>query len=116
MVFLVAPLHPCDGQKSSPTVQLLDIASVARQLGCTVSGVRKVVARGEIRYFQHGKRGRLKFKPEWVDEFIASHTHAPSDEQPRRVPAKRASKPPSRDSRDSGKVCGFGWDLLKKRV
>ena len=95
---------------------MLNIEEVAKQLGCTVSGVRKVVARGEIRYFQHGKRGRLKFKPEWVDEFVASHTHAPSNEQPHRVPAKRASKPPSRYSRDSGKVCGFGWELFKKPV
>ena len=93
---------------------MLDIEEVAQQLGCTVSGVRKVVARGEIRYFQHGKRGRLKFKPEWVDEFVAEHTHAPTDEQPRRAPAKRASKP--QPTRDSGEVCGFGWELLKKRV
>ena len=93
---------------------MLDIEDVAQQLGCTVSGVRKVVARGEIRYFQHGKRGRLKFKPEWVDDFIARHTVAPADEQPQRAPAKHATK--QKPARDSGEVCGFGWDLLKKQV
>jgi excisionase family DNA binding protein len=90
---------------------MLDIEEVAQQLGCTVSGVRKVVARGEIRYFQHGKRGRLKFKPEWVDEFIARHTVAPAGEQPRRVPTKRPGKRKAVESAEE--VCGFGWDLLK---
>ncbi len=93
---------------------MLDIEEVAQQLGCTVSGVRKVVARGEIRYFQHGKRGRLKFKPEWVDEFIARHTVPPADEQPRPAHKKPASK--QKPPKDNGAVCGFGWDLLKKPV
>ena len=91
---------------------MLDIEDVAQALGCTVSGVRKVVARGEIRYFQHGKRGRLKFKQEWVDEFIARHTVALADEQPRLAPAKRPAKP--KPPKDSEGVCGFGWDLLRK--
>ena len=90
---------------------MLDIEEVAQQLGCTVSGVRKVVARGEIRYFQHGKRGRLKFKPEWVDEFIARHTVAPAEEQPQRVSAKRPGKKKAVEGTEA--VCGFGWDLLK---
>jgi excisionase family DNA binding protein len=90
---------------------MLDIEDVARQLGCTVSGVRKVVARGEIRYFQHGKRGRLKFKPEWVDEFVVKHTHAPTDEQPRRAPAQpNRKKSIATDSADDRH--GFNWGLL----
>ena len=91
---------------------MLDIEEVAQQLGCTVSGVRKVVARGEIRYFQHGKRGRLKFKPEWVDEFIARHTVVPADEQPQRLPVKRPGKQTAPAGNEA--VCGFGWDLLKR--
>lgn len=90
---------------------MLDIEEVAQQLGCTVSGVRKVVARGEIRYFQHGKRGRLKFKPEWVDEFIARNTVAPADETPPREPTKCTRRQVSQEN--DGTVCGFGWDLLK---
>lgn len=93
---------------------MLGIEDAAEQLGCTVSGVRKIVARGEIRYFQHGKRGTLRFKPEWIEEFIAQHTHAPGNQPPPRMPARRAPKP--RPSPDSETVCGFGWDLLKRRV
>ena len=91
---------------------MLDIEDVAQQLGCTVSGVRKIVARGEMRYFQHGKRGRLKFKQEWVDEFIAQHTVAPADKQPQRLSAKRPAKQKSPATNEA--VCGFGWDLLSR--
>ena len=91
---------------------MLDIEEVAQQLGCTVSGVRKVVARGEIRYFQHGKRGRLKFKPEWVEEFVCKHTVAPKDETPQKArpkPKKRliAGKCENRH--------GLTWDLLRRQ-
>ena len=84
---------------------MLDIEDVAQQLGCTISGIRKLVVRGELRYFQHGKRGRLKFKPEWIDEFVTKHTVAPTDEQPQRVLA-RPRKNRSSDN-DTGSVCGF---------
>jgi excisionase family DNA binding protein len=94
---------------------MLHIGDVAKRLGCTESGVRKLVARGEIRHFQHRKRGRLKFKPEWVDEFIARYTSDPKGEQP---PPRRVGRPSRKQSVpvDTGNVCGFGWELLKKRV
>jgi len=85
------------------------IKMVANQLGMTISGLRKLVARGEITYFQHGKHGRIMFRPEWVEEFISRHTHSPKMEVltvPRRKKAKKipALSPTSKH--------GFNADLL----
>ena len=82
-----------------------DIKTVAKQLGMTISGLRKLVAKREIRYFQHGKHGRILFRPEWVEEFIERHTHAPKMEdvavsRPRKKKDKPALFPASKHGFD----------------
>jgi hypothetical protein len=54
---------------------LQNLNSAANQLGMTVSGLRKLVVKKKITYFQNGKRGRIMFRPEWLEEFIEGHTH-----------------------------------------
>lgn len=90
-----------------------DLAAIVSVIvGCAKSD-GKIVAKGEIRFFQHGTRGRLKFKPEWIDEFVERNTVAPMDDSSQPTCVKRTRKPrvPATDE----SVCGFGWDLLKNR-
>jgi excisionase family DNA binding protein len=62
---------------------MMSLGEAAKQLGCTTSGVRKLVAKREIKYFQHGKKGRIKFLPEWIDEYIELNTIPPKNDNPR---------------------------------
>lgn len=53
--------------------ELLTLDEAASYLGYQVSGLRKVVNRKEITYFQNGN-GPIKFKQEWLDQFIEKNT------------------------------------------
>jgi hypothetical protein len=83
--------------------------NVAKKLGMTVSGLRKLVAKGEICYFQNGKRGRVKFKSEWVEDYISRHTHSPIDSS-NSVSPSRKKKTTCVKMSEGGKH-GFHWDL-----
>jgi excisionase family DNA binding protein len=89
---------------------LISMSQAAAYLDMTASGLRKIVRRGEIQYFQRG-RGRIKFRTEWLDEFVATHTH-----QPRhfilKVGRQRKPKPPQPTG--NGDLLGFRDDLYKR--
>ena len=63
-----------------PTASLVSLEDAATMLGYTPSGLRKIINRTRagkpgptIQFFQVGK-GPIKFRPEWIDEFIAANT------------------------------------------
>jgi len=74
---------------------LLTIAEAAPLLGRSVHEVRKLVARsrraarGEtvkgatIRFCQDGKGGTIRFRPEWIEEYVDRTTVEPGNEKPR---------------------------------
>jgi hypothetical protein len=78
---------------------MIGLDEAAQLLGYSVSGLRKIVdrsrrrLRGEpvvrpmIQFFQAGPKAPIKFKPQWVDDFIRQHTGDPSRNvpQPNRV-------------------------------
>ncbi|WP_425616690.1 helix-turn-helix domain-containing protein [Anatilimnocola sp. NA78] len=49
---------------------MLTLRDAAATLGYSISGLRKLCARGDVRFFQARKHSPLKFRPEWLDEFI----------------------------------------------
>jgi hypothetical protein len=54
--------------------RLLSLGEAAQRLGMSASALRKEVERGGIRCFQIRAHGRLKFREQWLEEFIADHT------------------------------------------
>jgi hypothetical protein len=85
------------------------LSEIAVGLGMSDSGLRKLVAKSEIQYFQHRKHGRIMFEPEWVDEYKSKHTHAPIDgaipvSTPRKKRTTRTKIPETSNH-------GFNWDL-----
>ena len=74
------------GQREPP----IDLKEAAELLGYSVPGLRKVVNRSRrklrgqpvngptITFFQAGQRSPIKFKREWVEDFIRRHTCDPS--------------------------------------
>lgn len=53
---------------------MLSIKQAAEYLGYSVSGLRKLVSRGLIRYFQARDGAALRFRQEWLDDFIDANT------------------------------------------
>jgi hypothetical protein len=72
------------------TDSLLSLQQAARFLGYSAGGLRKLVRRRELQYFQVRKHSPLRFRQEWLDAFVAEHsvgTGLP-------VPETRKKKPP----------------------
>lgn len=71
-------------------MKLLSLPEAADALGYSVKGLRKIVDRSRakangvrtrgptIRFFQTSKGAPVKFKREWLEEFIEEHTVHPS--------------------------------------
>jgi hypothetical protein len=76
---------------------MLSIRDAARHLGCSTDTVRQLVNRSKarlaghatsgptIKFFQTGRYGSIRFRPEWLEEFIDAGTRDPdvSVERPR---------------------------------
>jgi hypothetical protein len=58
---------------------MLDLKQAAELLGYSTSGLRKLVRRGDVRVFQARPHAPLKFRPEWLDEFIEARSTTPSE-------------------------------------
>jgi hypothetical protein len=84
---------------------LITLEEAAELLGYSASGLRKIVNRskagkigGTIRFFQVGK-GPIKFKREWLDDFVTANSTMPTQPRPR-VELKHL-KPPWTVRRDT---------------
>jgi len=56
---------------------LLDLNEAAALLGYSVSGLRKLVSRREVRFFQARPHAPIKFRRAWLDDFIDSNSIEP---------------------------------------
>jgi hypothetical protein len=90
-------------------MKLLSIREAAEMLDYTEKGLRKIVERSRakaagartrgptIKFFQTSKGAPIKFRPEWIEEFIDENTVDPSE---RLVPPdgrrKRAKERPKK--------------------
>jgi len=75
---------------STPSDGLLNLKEAAAYLGYDDAGLRKIVGQQKIQHMQNG-RGPIKFRREWLDEFIAANADGPSDIE--RSPAQQRSLP-----------------------
>lgn len=65
---------------------LIGLPEAAKILGYQVDRLRRLAKQKQIKYVQHGQ-GRIKFRREWLDEFIDSNSRGPQDIK--RSPAQR---------------------------
>lgn len=70
---------------------MLSLEQAAAYLGYSPSGLRKLVQRTRerkhgrtIKFFQSGKWSNIKFKQEWLDEFIEQGTVEPVPTKPKK--------------------------------
>ena len=64
--------------------ELLTLEQAAAYLGYTVSGLRKLKDKRQIKYMQNGQ-GPIRFAQEWLDEFVESLSVNGPDNEPARV-------------------------------
>lgn len=81
---------------------MLSLKEAADYLGYTVNGLRKLVDRARashrgkytegptIKFFQSTKKGRIRFKREWLDEFVKEHQIGPRQNSP--VPTRATGR------------------------
>ncbi len=67
-----------------PEAELLTLPEAAEYLGYQPAGLRKLIEQEQITYFQNGK-GPIKFKREWLDQFIADNSSSGLDRSPARA-------------------------------
>ena len=72
---------------------LLTLKQAAELLGYSTHGLRKLAKRGAIPYFQASKGAPLKFKPEWLNEFIGKGTKPGPAAKPEPRPKSVAAAP-----------------------
>jgi len=89
--------------KTEPLAELLSLQEAARILGYTEKGLRKIVERSRarcngartrgatIKFFQAARGSAIRFRPEWIEEFIEEHTLDPSQAVTESQPRKQKS-------------------------
>jgi len=110
----------------SVTEPLLNMKQGAIRLGYSPSGMRKLIERSKrrlegypvkgptIRFFQPSPGDEIKFRPEWLDEFIDACTHDPEKVSLKTIAAKPM---PRKDKRPGAMMralsnSGFAHELL----
>ena len=69
---------------------MLSLSQAAEYLGMSASGLHKLIAAGKVVHLQSGPHGRIRFKPEWLDDYISEHTVTPREAA---TPRKRQRTP-----------------------
>ena len=70
--------------------EMLSLREASRLLGYTEKGLRKIVARKGIECFQSKPWAPIKFKREWIDNFVESHTKQRPVARPKSKPLSYA--------------------------
>jgi hypothetical protein len=73
----VADSAQIEPRRISQPGALLSLAEAAPLVGYEPEGLRKLVNEKQIKYIQNGKKGRIKFRREWLDEFNAANESGP---------------------------------------
>ena len=55
----------------------LSLTEAAAYIGYKPGGLRKLVRRRDIRFYQVRKHSPLRFRREWLDQFIEAHSNHP---------------------------------------
>lgn len=66
---------------------LLNLEQASELLGYKPAGLRKIVKQGRIQYLQNGQ-GPIRFKREWLDDFISANAVSGNGKANKRLPAK----------------------------
>jgi excisionase family DNA binding protein len=93
LVHIESPPSACRNSDAS-----IGLAEAAKRLGYQPEGLRRLVKQKRIKYVQHGQ-GRIKFRREWLDEYINANTSGPDDIK--RSPVQRRRPPISFKLRDA---------------
>jgi excisionase family DNA binding protein len=95
---VLAQMQKAEGHalQGSPADGLLNLREAAKYLGYDAAGLRKIVSQKRIRFVQNG-RGPIKFRREWLDEFIKGNEGGPKDLA--RAPAQKRRTAPVTESR-----------------
>jgi excisionase family DNA binding protein len=105
---VIAELKAMREGREPQTGGLIGLAEAAKYLGYKPPGLRKLAKRGLIRYVQNG-RGPLRFKRQWLDEFIASN----NPQGLKRSPARRRKPPAVTVTGINAAALGFNPSLYK---
>ena len=74
----------------TPDCPLLSLRQAAAYLGMSDSGLRKITRKRRIRFAQQSRWSRIKFRREWLDEFIEATSVTPVMPVPKaRQPSKQ---------------------------
>jgi hypothetical protein len=68
---------------------MVTLSEAATRLGYSTSGLRKLVRKRAIQFFQAGPNSPIKFRPEWLDQFIEAGSikpGAPAEVKKRKKP------------------------------
>jgi hypothetical protein len=87
------------------------LTEAADYLGYSASGLRKLVKRGDVRAFQARKHAPLKFKREWLDDFINANSLLQG--VPACLPPAKPRKQKAPPAIDGASEFGFDSALLK---
>ena len=68
---------------------LISLDTAATQLGYSVSGLRKLIRKKAIQFFQISPHAAIKFRQEWLDEFVEAKTIKPSRPLPPKPKPKK---------------------------
>ncbi len=92
---------------------MLSLKEAAVLLGMSESGLRKLVRRGKIKYYQAGKGRNIKFRKEWIDAHIDGNSHENDVPQiaPRQLVRRRRQRSPTARGKTMNDH-GLRWDDL----
>lgn len=75
IAFLSECLAACGTQVTKS--EMVGIREAAQTLNCSESGLRKLIRKKAIRFSQSKKHGTIRFRPEWLEEFIEHNSPNP---------------------------------------
>jgi hypothetical protein len=104
---------PYPASRAAARKQMLSLKDAAAYLGMTVSGLRKLVDKNEIHYFQRKAHSPIMFKAEWLDEYVSGHTHGLKHQPTRTTPPRRQRRTPVNEVPSNDARHGFHWDWMK---